>query len=72
MYSNVLLSDGGKERMKLFPGSKPFNIQQQNGMMIWPINDYSCKMSPKLILIKESTCKGIHLLYAGTGKKLSL
>lgn len=23
-------------------------------------------MSPKQILMKESTCKGIHLLYAGT------
>lgn len=26
-------------------------------------------MSPKQILIKESTCKGIYLLYARTGKK---
>lgn len=26
-------------------------------------------MSPQRSLIKESTCKGIHLLYGGTGKK---
>lgn len=60
----------GKRKNKTVSWIK--TLQQQNGMMIWSVNESSSEMSPKQILIKESTCKGIHLLYAGTGKKPSL
>lgn len=37
--------------------------------MIWSVNEQNSEMSPKQILSKEATCKGIYLLYAGDWKK---